>query len=618
MGNSAKQRVLLAPLDPVHDIGLKIMKRHLEANGHETFMLPPDYKAEEIIQKAIDEKVGTILISRTLGYGVAELLAGFVDLADAAGLRKNVRIAIGGMAIRPELAAELGFDAGFGPGTNPDEVLAFVEGREYVPDLSKESKQKKDISAGYSYRYKHERIGQLLDKIVDFIFDWAADKTSPGVIRAEIREKMLRAEAVFQAGKVSEHEYKKALAELQQAYLEHSDETVRKFFSEGIIPAKTRPLSGSELASLEEYVRETESRMSIKRVQHIGENPTVFIQYGTGCPFMDIAHIKMGESWGADGVVHFDPSWGARTEGFLSGYLTHEEDGSVITPENLRQIKDSLHSSTLWQVRAHRGLNTPETVLLAGAIGADLTKINIAYGAMGAGTDPARMCIDGIAAIKYAAKYNLPFDVVTNEELAGVPAFKAFAGMLVVARLARRLGAKPILQPLFCYSPEMMITGGMEDNYVDFNAAKIMALRKIIDAPMWPGAPIGFLTQTEDRVQSSMTTGLHAALASSLGVDAISIASSDEAYSGGPIVAASRVDTLQAVTEAFRFFGHTKIQPTAKAERHAGEIIAGIQKVLEQIVEKGCFVQAMYDGILGAPEDGAYPGRVGRGRVITL
>ncbi|HEX3030670.1 MAG TPA: cobalamin-binding protein, partial [Bacillota bacterium] len=567
--------------------------------------------------KAIEEKVGTILISRTLGYRVAELLANFVDLADAAGIRQNVQIAIGGMAIRPELAAELGFDAGFGPGTKPEQLIAFLEGREYVPDQDKETKVKKDLSQGFTYEYRHQKIGSLLSQIVDSILDWSKDKTSPGVIRAEIREEMLAAEAAYNSGKTSETEHQQLMGELQDKYLEYSDEAVRQFYREGVVPAKTRPLSESELAALENYVQETEARMGVKKVQHHPGNPTVFIQYGTGCPFMDIAHIKLGESWGADGVVHFDPSWGARTEGFLSGYLTHEEDGSIITPENLKRISDSLSKPTLWQVRAHRGLNTPETVLLAGSVGADLTKINIAYGSMGAGTDPARMCVDGIAAIKYAAQYNMPFDIVTNEELAGVPAHKAFAGMLVVAELARRLGARPILQPLFCYSPEMMISGGMDDNYVDFNAAKIMALRQIMDAPIWPGAPIGFLTQTEDRVQSSLTTAMHAALASSLGVEAISIASSDEAYSGGPIVAASRVDTLQAVTEAFRFFGHTKIQPTAKADDHAEKLLADIEVVLEQIVDKGCFVQAMYDGILGSPEDGAYPGRVGRGKVLT-
>ena len=172
--------------------------------------------------------------------------------------------------------------------------------------------------------------------------------------------------------------------------------------------------------------------------------------------------------------------------------------------------------------------------MLAANSGADLTKINICYGALGAGTEPARLTVDGVESIRLAAKYKLPFDVVTNEELCGVPAHKAFAGMLIVANLALALGAEPILQPLFCYSPEVMIDGKMKDNYVDFNAAKIMALQEIVTAPIWPGAPIGFLTQTEERVQSSVSTGLHAALASSLGVDAISIASADEAYSPGP------------------------------------------------------------------------------------
>ena len=68
----------------------------------------------------------------------------------------------------------------------------------------------------------------------------------------------------------------------------------------------------------------------------------------------------------------------------------------------------------------------------------------------------------------------------------------------------------------------------MADNYIDFNSAKSTA-REIINAPICQ-APIGFLTHTEDRIQSSLTTALHAALASSLKVDAISISSSDEAF----------------------------------------------------------------------------------------
>jgi len=599
-----KKKVLLAPLDPVHDIGLKMIKRGLEQAGHDTLLLPPDYSQEEIIKAIIDNNADVVLVSRTLGYGVAEILGRFVDLAEAAGIRDKVKIGIGGMAIRPELAAELGFDAGFGPGTTVREALAFVEGREYVPEEAKDKKIKKDITQGYDYSFKNKSIEKLLDTIVDGILDYVNGKTTTAIQRAELREKILK----------TQNESEKQSLRMEYARL--CDETVRAFYESGKFREKTRPLSPEELKALESYVRETNSRMNPLKLQHTDKNPVVFIQYGTGCPFMDIAHIKSCEAWGADGTVHFDPSWGARTEGFFEGYITHEEDGSVITYENLKGIKDSLSPSTLWQVRAHRGLNTPETVLLAGMIGADLTKINIAYGSLGGGTDPERLTVDAVRAIKYAAEYNMPFDVVTNEELCGVPAYKAFAGMLIVSKLGLRLGGKPILQPLFCYSPEVMVSGQMEDNYVDFNAAKIFSLRNIVNAPIWCGAPIGFLTQTEDRVQSSLMTALHASLASSLGVDGISIASADEAFSGGPISVPARIDTLKATQSAFRFFGKSAVAPTKYAEEWAKEIESGIENVLESIVQNGSFVDALYKGLLGSREEGAYPGRAGKGTVI--
>ncbi|MEW6662283.1 MAG: hypothetical protein ACOY9Y_06435 [Bacillota bacterium] len=69
---------------------------------------------------------------------------------------------------------------------------------------------------------------------------------------------------------------------------------------------------------------------------------------------MDIGHIKVSEAWGVDGVVHFDPSWGARTEGFFDGFLTHQEDGTVITPANSNRIKGALEPSTFWQLMQWR------------------------------------------------------------------------------------------------------------------------------------------------------------------------------------------------------------------------------------------------------------------------
>lgn len=599
-------KVLLAPLDPVHDIGLKMIKKALVQKGIEIHLLPPDTPLEEVIRIGLDGFFDTVLLSRTLGYGVAELLARFIDLADAAGLRENARIGIGGMAIRPELAAELGFDAGFGPGTTIEEAVAFVEGREYNPQEAYVKKEKRDFTAGYSYGYKNQKIENLLRIISEQIMTWSKGKTSPGLERARLRDEVWDYGA-FINGNGNENFFEK--------YIEYCDQIPKEYYLHRKNHPKTRELTKKEIVDSEGYLAEVKDRMKIKSIQHGRKLPVIWNQYGTGCPIMDITHIKASESWGADGVVHFDPSWGARTEGFLDGELSHQEDGTVITPRNLLRIKNALEKSTLWQVRAHRGLNTAETVVLAGKIGADLTKINICYGSLSAGTDPARLTLDGYHAIKYAAKYKIPFDVVTNEELAGVPAHKAFAGMLIVADLAVRLGARPILQPLFAYSPEVMISGQMNDNYIDFNAAKIYALHSIIDAPVWPGAPIGFLTQTEDRVQSSMATALHAMLAASLNVDAVSIASSDEAYSGGAISIPSRIDTLRAVEEGLRFMGSAGIRPTDKADIWGKEITGGIEKVLEQVAKKGDFVQSLYDGLLGDREDGAYPGRAGKGSV---
>jgi methylmalonyl-CoA mutase cobalamin-binding domain/chain len=615
MLNGGKKKILLAPLDPVHDIGLKMVRQALNAAGHSTTLLPPDYTTEEIIQLAMEQSADYVLISRTLGYGVAELLGRFIDLADAAGLREQARLVIGGMAIRPELAAELGFDAGFGPGTDVAEVVAYIEERPYQADRLRTGKTKRDITAGYSYLYHNQRIETLLDRIADLILGWAEGKTTPGIQRAVLRREMMARQRTM-AGADSNSSWQAGeLKDLHRQYSGLSDPVIQQYYAEGTLPKKTRRLSEKERAKLEQTVAGIRENFNPVILQSRSGQPLVFVQYGTGCPFMDIAHIKISESWGADGVLHFDPSWGARTEGLLEGFVAHEEDGSVLTPENLTQIKAGLDEATLWTVRAHRGLNTPETVVLAGETGADLTKINIVYGSLGAGTNPERLTADGVDAIRLAAAYGLPFDIPTNEELCGVPAYKAFAGMLIVAHLGLRLGARPILKPLFCYSPEVMLNNRMGDNYIDYNAAKVMALQSIAQIPIWPGEPIGFLTHSEDRVQSSLTTALHASLAASLGVPAISIASSDEAYSGGPITAASRVDTLRATRDAFRFFGSAGIQPTGQAAVWAAELTARIEDTLEAVVAQGCFVQAINAGLLGSREDGAYPGRTGKGTV---
>jgi methylmalonyl-CoA mutase cobalamin-binding subunit len=608
-----RRKVLLIPLDPVHDVALKILNRKLKDIGHQTILLPPDLPLEEIIGRASEIEVDYVLVSRTLGYGVAELLGKFIDMAEAAKIRDKAKIVLGGKAITPQLAAELGFDRGFGAGTDFEEIIAYIENRKYEQEKEKLFRKKTSIPAQHSYQYKNKNIKNLLNEITDEIIQWSENKISPATERAKLRKSMI---SISKDINLSQEEKSDKIKSSQKEYLSYCDKKILQFYQEGKLPNKVRALSPKEITELDTYINKQKENNNFKKIRHTQSMPLVFVQYGTGCIIMDIAHIKTSEAWGADGVFHFDPSWGARTEGLLKGVLSHEEDGSIITLENLAKIKSSLHQETIWTVRAHRGLNTPETAVMAGELGADLTKIHMVYGSLNGGTDPARLTVDGVQTIKYAAEYNMPFDEPTNEELGGVPAYKSFAGMLIIADLALKLNAQPILKPLFCYSPDVMITGKMDDNYIDYNFAKINSLRSIIDTPIWPGEPIGFMTHSEDRIQSSLTTALHAAIAISLNVDAITIASADEAYSRGSISLSSRVDTLRAVQEVFRFLGKAEIKPTIKVKEYEKEITQGIEKTLEQVARRGSFVNSLYDGLLGSPEDGAYPGRAGKGTVI--
>lgn len=605
MNDMQAKKVLLAPLDPVHDVGLKLIRRKLQEKGHIAVLLPPDLTVEEIVSRALQEKPDVLMVSRALSYGTAELMAKFVDLCDGSGLRQNCLLAAGGLSMRPELAQELGFDAGFGPDSTPEDALAFVEGRERNQVAGRINREKVDLTRGYTYEFRDSEIGELCDELARGLIKWASVRTSPGIERAELRL------AIEQARGNGNHREAK---ELLEKYKSLCDGAVRAFYETGEPVAHTRQVSKKEEREIG-FLDDILEHEAVPKSQEILFGKNVFVQYGTGCPEMDAYHASLSLSWGARGVIHFDPSWGARTEGLLEGKWSHEHDGTVLTLDNLLLIKRGIAPGAMWQVRAHRGLNTPETVVLAHLAGADLTKINIVYGSLGAGTDPERLACDGVEAMKLAARFGLPYDVVTNEELCGVSAAKAFAGMLVVARAGVLLGGKPILQPLFANSPEAIIMGFTEDNYIDFNAAKMMALRSIVHMPIWPGAPVGFLTQSQDRCQSATMTALHAALALKLGAVACTIASSDEAYAGGPITAQARVDTLKATAAALRFMGNSSFEPTSAASRMAEKLRDDILAVLREARKTGDFVKSLYAGVFGSKEDGAYPGRAGRGTV---
>lgn len=613
-GNGKK--ILLAPLDPVHDVGLRLIARGLEEHGYETVCLPPDTSVEEVIGFADAHKPDAVLVGRTISYQVTEIMARLADLMDAAGLREKGKVALGGMAVKPELVAELGFDAAFGPGTRVEEVIAFLEDRESSTRTSAHStKQKVDVTEKYTYGYRNREIGALLDTIADAALEWSAARSSPGLERARLRRQMLEIQGEAQAADVSAVA-RASIEALRSEYVAHCDNATAAFYRDGTPPRAVRLPAQDEIDGIIAYAARYSG--SGLRTQHTPGQPMVFVQYGTGCPLMDIAHIKTCEAWGADGLHHFDPTWSANSEGLLEGYLSHQDSGTVYTPEIIRLIKRCLSSSTVWTLRSHRGLNTPEIVVLAGLLGADGVRMNPIYGCLSGGTEPERMMVDGIEAMRYAAEFGLPFDVPVGHELSGVPTEKTLASVLISAALGIKVGARPILNPLFCYSPSVILGGQMEDNYVDFNVARVGALRRILDAPIRAGEPVAFMTHTGERTQSAVTTALHAALAMSLETDAVTIASTDEAYAGGPITVPSRTDTLIAIKEAFRFFGGAKIAPTAEAEKWTDTLMEGIFETLTAVAGRGDLVAAVYEGLLGDRRDGACPGRFGKGTVTEV
>jgi beta-lysine 5,6-aminomutase beta subunit len=83
---------------------------------------------EAFVQKARQEKADVLLVSQTVTQKDVHLknLVELVELLEAEGLRKDILLIAGGARISHELAKELGYDAGFGPGSYAEDVASFA------------------------------------------------------------------------------------------------------------------------------------------------------------------------------------------------------------------------------------------------------------------------------------------------------------------------------------------------------------------------------------------------------------------------------------------------------------------------------------------------------------
>ncbi|MDQ2857855.1 MAG: cobalamin-dependent protein [Candidatus Eremiobacteraeota bacterium] len=93
-----------------------------------TFNLGSQVSIEDLARFVRDERIDAVLASQVVtqkGSDIANFTA-LGELLEAEGLRESLLLVAGGPRMTNLLAAELGYDAGFGRGTLPSDVAAFI------------------------------------------------------------------------------------------------------------------------------------------------------------------------------------------------------------------------------------------------------------------------------------------------------------------------------------------------------------------------------------------------------------------------------------------------------------------------------------------------------------
>lgn len=123
--------------DDAHTVGIDAIMNMKGYDHHfglerypeiEAVNLGSQVKNEDLIEYAKKNNFDAILISQIVTQRDTHVknLTNFVELSEAEGIRDRMIIVVGGPRIDHKLALELGFDAGFGPGTFAEHVASFI------------------------------------------------------------------------------------------------------------------------------------------------------------------------------------------------------------------------------------------------------------------------------------------------------------------------------------------------------------------------------------------------------------------------------------------------------------------------------------------------------------
>jgi corrinoid protein of di/trimethylamine methyltransferase len=94
----------------LHDIGKNLVKMMLEGKGFEVIDLGTDVPAETFISTIIEKNCAILCLSALLTTTMAAM-ADVVKKVEAAGIRNQVKIMVGGAPVTDEFRAEIGADA---------------------------------------------------------------------------------------------------------------------------------------------------------------------------------------------------------------------------------------------------------------------------------------------------------------------------------------------------------------------------------------------------------------------------------------------------------------------------------------------------------------------------
>src|SRR5271156_5755532 len=120
-----------------HSVGIDAMLNLKGYHGHhglegyrafETYNLGSQVPNSVLLSKAIEVGADAILVSQTVTQQNLHVhnLTELVEMVEAEGRRNQLILACGGPRVSNELAKELGYDAGFSKGTEPQHLATFI------------------------------------------------------------------------------------------------------------------------------------------------------------------------------------------------------------------------------------------------------------------------------------------------------------------------------------------------------------------------------------------------------------------------------------------------------------------------------------------------------------